>query len=122
MQNDTATSETTETFTYHMTHQLYFYVYIKKNKIKTCPHKDVYTFVHNSIIHSGPKLEAKHMFINKRRDKQEQYIHTNQNYSTYEDSGKCNPFSKGKTFNIRQNDPNIRITKDLKTAMTITTK
>lgn len=62
------------------------------------------------------------MFINKRRDKQEQYIHTNQNYSTYKDSGKCNPFSKGKTFNIRQNDPNIRITKDLKAAMTITMK
>lgn len=32
MQNDTATLETTETFTYHMTHQLYFYVYNKKNK------------------------------------------------------------------------------------------
>lgn len=54
------------------------------------------------------------MFINKIRAKQEQYIHTNQNYSTYED--------KGKTFNIRQNDPNIRITKDLKAAMTITMK
>lgn len=66
-----------------------------------------------------PKIRSKNMFINKRSTRT---VYTNQNYSTYEDSGKCNPFSKGKTFKIRQNDPNIRITKDLKAAMTITMK
>lgn len=82
---------------------------IHLRKIKTCPHKDVYTFIHNSIIYNGPKLDAKQIFINKRMNKQEWYIHTNQNYSTYEKSGKCNPFSKEKTFNRRQNDPNVGI-------------
>lgn len=78
MQNDSATLENTATFTYHMTTNCTS-MYITR-KIKTCPHKDAHTFIHNSIIHGGPKLEAKHIFINKRRDKQEYYIHTNQNY------------------------------------------
>lgn len=63
------------------------------------------------------------MFINKKRDKQKQYIHTNQNYSTCEDSGKCNLFSKGKILTEDKMTQILELSdKDAKAAMAITIK
>lgn len=68
------------------------------------------------------------MDINSNRfltdeNKQEWYSHTNQNYSTYEESGKRNPFSKGKILTEDKMTQILELSdNDLKAIMVITMK
>lgn len=82
----------------------------------------MYTHLFTTALFIMAQNQKKNIwFINE--NKQEWYSHTNKNYSTYEESGKRNPFFKGKILTEDKMTQILELSdKDLKAIMVITMK